>query len=171
VNEASRIQKEIVGHAEISDESNAELSGTTAHELEGKLILSSMVHDWNIAANFIAEKNLSESEGFEFGYAFGVSRPLARLVSGTECRWCRENFVAGLELYGGLGSTQDLSLGRTAHYLAPTVRWQFSENSSLTFSPGFGLTGVSNPVLLRIGYSYEVQAFGRKVAMLFGGKP
>jgi hypothetical protein len=171
VNEATRIQKEIVGHAEISDESNAELADTAAHELEGKLILSSTVHDWNLAANFIAEKNLSASEGFEFGYAFGFSRPLSRLATGSECRWCRENFVAGLEMYGGLGSTQDLSLHHTAHYIAPAVRWQFSHSSSLCFSPAIGITGVSNPLLIRVGYSYEIQAFGRKVAMLFGGKP
>ncbi|MBZ5656662.1 MAG: hypothetical protein LAO56_15450 [Acidobacteriia bacterium] len=171
VNEATRIQKEIVGHSELSDERNAELADTHAHELETKLILSSNLHDWNLAGNFIVEKNLSASEGFEFGYTLGVSRPLARLATGGECRWCRENFIVGVEMYGGLGGTLDLSLHDTAHYIAPVVRWQIGDNASIHFSPAIGLTHVSNPVLLRIGYSYEIQAFGRKVARMFGGKP
>jgi len=171
VNEASRIQKEIVGHSELSTERNDELADTHAHELETKLILSSDRHDWNLAGNFIAEKNLSATEGFEFGYSVGVSRPLARIATGSECHWCRENFNAGVEMYGGLGSTLDLSLHHTAHYIAPVIRWQITNNSSIHFSPAIGLTNVSNPALLRFGYSYEIQAFDRKVARMFGGKP
>ena len=171
INEARRIRKEIVGNAEISGEKNAELADTHAHELETKLILSSNVHDWNLAGNFIVEKNLSANEAFEFGYALGVSRPLTKLASGTECRFCRENFNAGLELYGGLGTVNGFGLHDTAHYLAPLIAWQISDSSSLRFSPSIGLTRLSNPVLLRFGYSYEFRGFGRKVAQLFGGKP
>jgi hypothetical protein len=169
VNEASRILKEIEGHSEISSESNSQLAATRAHELEGKLILSSDVHDWNIAGNFLATKNFSASDGFEFGYALAVARPLARIASDKRCRFCRENFVAGLEMYGGLGSTLDLSMHETAHYVAPAIGWQISDNSSLRFSTAVGLTHVSNPVLLRFGYSYEIRGFGRKLTQVFGG--
>ena len=169
VNEASRILKEIEGHSDLSSERNAELSRTPAHELEGKLILSSDVRDWNIAGNFLATKNFSASEGFEFGYALGVARPLARIASGKRCRLCRENFVAGLEMYGGLGSTLDLSLSDTAHYLAPAIGWQVSDNSSVRFSTAVGLTHVSYPVVLRFGYSYEIRGLRRKLAQIFGG--
>ncbi|MBZ5707010.1 MAG: hypothetical protein LAN63_16820 [Acidobacteriia bacterium] len=171
INEASRIQKEVVGNAPGFGEPNSELRQTHAHELETKLILSSDFHDWNIAENFIVEKNLSQSEGFEFGYALGVSRPLATLASAANCRFCRENFAAGLELYGGLGSTQGFGLHDTAHYVAPVIAWQITDNASLRFSPAIGLTHESNPVLLRFGYSYEVRGFGGKLAKLFGGKP
>lgn len=171
VNEASRIQKEIEGGAPDLTSSNRELRGERAHELETKLILSSDVHDWNISENFIATKNLSESEGVEFGYAFGVSRPLARLASGGSCRFCRENFIAGIEMYGGLGSTLDGFTPRgAAHYVAPVLSWAVSDNASLRFSTGFGLTDQSNPVLLRIGYSYELSGFGSKISRLFGVK-
>ena len=170
INEASRIQKEIVGNTPEFDERNSELTQTHAHELETKLILSSTVCDWNISENFIVEKNLSESEGFEFGYALGISRPLATLASATDCRFCRENFIAGLEFYGGLGSTNGFGLNNTTHYLAPVISWQISDNSSLRFSPAIGLNGQSNPILLRFGYSYEVRGFGEKMARLFGGK-
>jgi hypothetical protein len=170
INEATKILKEVVGNAEISDERNDELAATSAHELEMKLILSSNTHDWNIAGNFIAEKNLSQDEGFEFGYSVGVSRPLSKLASGEECRFCRENFNAGIELYGGLGSTNGFGFSSTAHYLAPVIPWQVSDNSSIHFSPSFGLTNVSYPVLLRFGYAYEIRGFGSKIAHLFGGK-
>ena len=168
INEASGIQKEVVGNAEISDESNAELRRVHAHELEAKLILSSTVHDWNISENFIVEKNLSEDEGFEFGYAFGAYRPLASLASGRNCRFCRENFSAGAEVYGGLGSTNGFGFKDTAHYFAPVLAWQVSENSTLRFSPAIGLTDVSARALMRFGYSYEIRGFGDRVARLFG---
>src|SRR6266404_6966702 len=97
INEATKILKEVVGNSGISGERNAELARAHAHELETKLILSSNIQDWNISENFIAEKNLSRAEGFEFGYALGVSRPLSKLASGAECRFCRENFNVGAE--------------------------------------------------------------------------
>ncbi len=171
VNEASRIMKEVVGHADSFDEPNAELRRAHARELETKLILSSTAHDWNISENFIVEKNLSEEEGFEFGYALGVWRPLARIASGKNCRFCGENFVAGLELYGGLGSTEQFGFHDTAHYLGPVIRWHLTDDSSVSFEPAFGLTSGSNSVLLRLAYTYEVEGFGRKVASMFRRKP
>jgi hypothetical protein len=169
LNEASRIQKEIVGTAPDLSSPNRELQPTKNRELEAKLILSSNVHDWNLAGNFIVEKNFSQSEGLEFGYAMGVYRPLATLASSSDCRLCRENFSAGVELYGGLGSTLGFGLHDTAHYVAPVVAWQISDTSSLRFSPGIGLTHQSSPVLLRFGYSYEIRGFGDKVKHFFGG--
>jgi hypothetical protein len=170
VNEGSRIVKEVVGNAPDFSESNSELSKSWNNELEGKLILSSNVHNWNIAENFIVEKNASQDEGVEFGYSFGVSRPLARMASATQCHLCRENFIAGMELYGGLGSTNGFGFHDTAHYVAPTISWQLGDSSSLFFSPAIGLTHQSSAALLRFGYSYEVRGFGTKVAQMFGGK-
>ena len=170
VNEGSRIVKEVVGNASEFGRRNSELSKNWNNELETKLILSSDVHNWNLAGNFIVEKNLSQNEGFEFGYALGASRPLSSLASGAACRFCRENFSAGLELYGGLGSTQGFGFHDTAHYVAPTLSWQMSDNSTLYFSPAIGLTQQSNAALLRFGYAYELRGFGTRIAQMFGGK-
>ncbi len=169
VNEASRIQKEIVGHSELTGESLSSLRGEKARELEGKLILSSNAKGWNVAENFIVEKNLTEDEGVEFGYALGVNHPLATVASGNPCRFCRENFNAGLELYGGLGSTEQFGFSDTAHYIAPAVAWRVSENSTIRFSPGFGLTANSARTLLRFSYTYEIPSFGRAVRKMFRG--
>ena len=170
INEASRIMKEVVGHADSFDEPNADLRRARARELETKLILSSTAHDWNISENFIVEKNLTENEGYEFGYSLGVWRSLARMASAKDCRFCRENFIAGLELYGGLGSTQQFGFHDTAHYLAPVIRCNITDDSAIILSPAVGLTTGSNPLLLRFKYLYEVNGFGRKIASLFGSK-
>jgi hypothetical protein len=170
INEATKIKKDVVGHAELSDESLAALRGEKARELEAKLILSSNLKNWNISENFIVEKNLSKNEGYEFGYALGVYRPLSTLASGTDCHLCRENFVAGMELYGGLGSTERFGLKDTAQYIAPGLVWNFAKNNSVKVSTGFGLTPNSNRMLLRIGYVYEINGFGPKIAHFFGGK-
>jgi hypothetical protein len=171
ISEADKIQKEIVGHAPDLSSQNGLLRAAKDRELESKLILSSNTHDWNISENLIIEKNFSANEGIEFGYAVGVSRPLASLASSMECRWCRENFSTGIEFYGGLGSTQQFGLSETAQYAAPVIAWQVSDNASLRLSPSFGLTHESAPVLFRVGYIYEVQGFGRKLAQWFGSKP
>lgn len=167
VNEASRIQKEIVGPADPAAESNAELRRGISRELEGKLILSSTARGWNFSENVIFEKNLTADEGVEFGYALGVARPLRRTAASQRCRLCRERIVAGLELYGGLGSTQGFGLAGTAHYLAPAVSWRVAESTTCRFSPSVGLTRFTSPVLLRFGCSYEVEGFGDSVARLF----
>jgi len=170
LNEASRVQKEIEGGGPDLTSRNALLTPEHGHELETKLILSSDYHDWNISENFVAAKNFSQSEGVEFGYSFGIARPFATLASGAECRLCRENFIAGVEMYGGLGSTLGFGIHDTAHYVAPVISWTVSDNSTLRFSTGFGLTDQSNRVLIRFGYAYEFQGVGAQIGRLFGRK-
>lgn len=169
INEADRNFKEIVGHAESTSESLSSLRGDTAREIEGKLILSSDVKSWNISENFILEKNLTEDEGVEFGYAFGVYHPLGKIKAGSKCVLCRQNFLGGAEIYGGLGSTQQFGFTDTAHYLAPGLLWSLG-NSKVKFEPAFGLNGNSNNVLLRFAYTYEINGFGDKVRKMFKEK-
>jgi hypothetical protein len=160
ISEASRIQKEIVGRGALSLEPIADLREEHAHELEGKLIVSSAVRGWNVSENLILEKNLSEDEGIEFGYSVGVSRSLGSLASGTACVFCRENFVVGAEMYGGLGSTLETGLSETRHFFAPVVGWHVTTRSTLKASVGVGLTDASDRYLLRVGYSYELPTRG-----------
>lgn len=154
--EASRIQKEIVGSGALDFEPIADLRRERAHELEGKLILSSAVGAWNLSENLVVEKNLSEDEGFEYGYSVGLSRSLGTLASGTACRLCRENFTAGVELYGGLGTSLAFGTADTRHYVAPVIGWHFTDHSTLKVSPAFGLTSASDHMLLRVGWEYEL---------------
>jgi hypothetical protein len=136
-----------------------------AHELETKLILSSDLNGWNIAENFIAEKNLA-GKPWEFGYALAVSRPLSLLASAGECVLCRENFQAGVEFYGGLGTTERFTAHGTSQYIAPVLSWQV-RNAVIKVSPTFGLTDASYRAMLRVGVQYEFAGFGRKLKKLF----
>ena len=171
INEADRIQKELEGGAPDISAPNSSLRAIKDRELETKLILSSDVHDWNLAGNFVVTNNFSQNAGVEFGYSFGLSRPLATMASGSNCRFCRENFSAGIEIYGALGSSLGFGLKDTAQYAAPVFAWLISDNSTLRFSPGFGLTHESSPVLFRFGYGYEISGIGSKLSHLFRGKP
>lgn len=162
VNEASRIQKEIVGSGALSfEEGIPHLLSEQEHELEAKLILSSTFAGWNVAENLIVERNLTEAEGFELGYAVGISHHLGTLASPKTCRVCREHFVAGVELYGGLGSTKDLVLTDTRHYVAPVFSWRVTPSSTLRASVGLGLTGASEHALIRTGFTFELPLGGK----------
>ena len=162
-NEASRIQKEIVGSGAIEFEPIEELRREHTHELEGKLILSSAIGGvWNVSENLIFEKNLSEDEGVEFGYSVGIVRPIGTLASGTNCHWCAENFVVGVEAYGGLGSTEAFGASEQRHYLAPVIGWHVTARTTIKASVGFGLTSASDRSLLRFGVSYELPRRGRR---------
>lgn len=171
VSGADKTMKEIVGHD--SQAGNAVPNHLSRREwkreIETKLILSSNVKGWNIAENFTAEKNLS-NEPWEFGYSVGASRPLALAARPDPCTVCPENFVAGMELYGGLGDRYSFGLKDTSHYLAPLLAWNLPNGTTLRVSPSFGLNDNSHRFLLRFGISYEIAGFGGRVARLFGSK-
>lgn len=162
INSSNRSLLEIVGHDGVDKFHERADRAERKREVELRLILSSNFQGWNVSENFITEKNFAE-DAWEFGYAVGVSRPLSLKASPNACTLCRENFALGAEMYGGLGSTGDLSLRETAHYLAPTVNFNVPGGPTFRFSPGFGLNDHSNGVLLRFGVWYEFeQIFARK---------
>ena len=162
INEASRIQKEIVGSGGLEFEPIAELRTEWEHELEAKVILSSAIGSWNVAENVIFEKNLSANEGVEFGYSAGLSRAVGTVASALSCRLCAENFVVGIEVFGGLGSSEAFAGAEQRHYVAPVVAWRLNNRMTLKASTGIGLTDQSDRVLFRFGYAYEMSTRGRR---------
>jgi len=171
--EADKIIKEVEGHDVESDfaVSNATLRKEHDHELECKLILSKDFKGWNFAVNPLATKNLSPNNPWEFGYAMGLSRPLALKASAERCTFCPENFIAGVELYGGLGDTQSFGLHQTSHYLAPAIAWNLPSGWTMRISPGFGLNDNSHRLLLRWGLSKEFSGFSEIIRSWFEGRP
>lgn len=165
---ADKVLKEIVGFDNKEDLAvpNSISQREHDHELETRLILSSQIGQWNLAGNFIGEKNLGPFP-WEFGYALGVSRPLAA-ASGNRCAFCAERFAAGLELYGGAGTWNRFTLRDTSQYLAPDLLWQVPGEVNLKFSVGWGLTDDSVRMLIRFGVSKDIDGFGRKLVGLFG---
>jgi hypothetical protein len=159
VNQADRSLLEITGHASVADLiiPNAAARQEIERSLEEKLILSSDFRGWNFAENFIAEKDLNESEPWEFGYALGASRPLALAAGSKPCVFCRENLAAGAELYGGLGDSDGFGWRATSQYFGPIISLSIPKGPTITFSPDFGLNDNSVGVLYRVKVSYELQ--------------
>jgi hypothetical protein len=167
---ADKILKEVEGHDVEADygEPNSAARHDHDHELEFKLLLSSTYKGWNFVENTIATKNLS-NDPWEFGYAMGASRPLKLKASSKRCNFCRENVIAGVEMYGGLGDRYSFGLKDTSQYLAPVVAWNLPSDWTLRLSTGFGLNDNSHRFLLRWGLSREFSGFGDLVGHFFGG--
>lgn len=170
-NGADKILKEVEGHDVEADYAvpNALARQERSREMEFKLILSSNYKGWNFTENTIATKNLS-NEPWEFGYALGASRPLAMKGAAHRCNFCRQHFVAGVELYGGLGDRYSFGLNNTSHYLGTGLAWTLPSGWTFRFEPTFGLNDNSHQFLLRWGVSREFSGFGSMVGGLFRGR-
>jgi hypothetical protein len=171
VNGADKIMKEIEGHDVESDylTPNSVARREQVRELEFKVILSKNYKGWNFTQNTIATKNLS-NEPWEFGYALGTSRPLTLKGAAHRCNFCRQHFIAGAELYGGLGDRYRFGLNDTSHYLGTGLVWSLPSGWTFRVEPTFGLNDQSHQFLLRWGVSYEISGFGGMVSSLFKGR-
>lgn len=167
---ADKILKEGEGHDVEADflTPNSVARQEIINEMELKLILSSTFKGWNFTQNTLAAKNLS-NEPWEFGYALGASRPLVLKASARRCTLCPQNFIAGVEMYGGLGDRYHFGLHDTSQYVAPVLGWNLPSGWTLRISPGFGLNDNSHQFLLRWGVSREINGFGSIVSRLFRG--
>ena len=170
-NEADKILKEIEGHDVEADQAvpNSIARQQVVREIELKLILSSNYKGWNFTENTIAAKNLS-NHPWEFGYGLGASRPLALKGAAHRCNFCLQHFIAGVEMYGGLGDRWSFGLHDTSHYLASGLAWNLPSGWTFRLAPTFGLNGNSHQFLLRWGVSYEISGFGRMVQSMFKGQ-
>ncbi len=171
LNGADKIMKEVEGHDVESDflTPNSEATQERVREVEFKLILSSNYKGWNFTENTLAVKNLA-NEPWEFGYALGASRPLTLKGAAQRCNFCLQHFIAGVEMYGGLGDRYSFGLNNTSQYLGAGLAWNLPSGWTFRVEPTFGLNGNSHQFLLRGGVSCEISGFGDKVAKLFGGK-
>jgi hypothetical protein len=157
---ADKSLREVVGHDGVPDfaDPNSVARSDVQREIELKLILGSNFHGWNISENILGEKNLAGNP-WEFGYAWGISRPLKLTASAKRCNFCAQRFQAGVEMYGGLGDRYSFGLNQTSHYIGPTMNWSIVNGPTLSFSPQFGVNDYSVPHLIRFGVSYEIEQF------------
>ncbi|HTB96331.1 MAG TPA: hypothetical protein VK716_04945 [Terracidiphilus sp.] len=161
VSAADKSFLEITGNTSITTQQvpNAALRKEVERSIEGKLILSSNGKGWNISENIISEKAMNEAEAWEFGYAVAAARPFSLKGSSRVCIFCRQNFAAGVELFGGLGTRYTFGLKQTQQYAGPTIAMNTPKGITFKFSPEFGLNDNSAAVLWRFGASFEIQQF------------
>lgn len=164
INAADKALLEVVGNDGARDVAERVHASSTERQREAelKLILSSNARGWNFSENLIFEKNLA-NQPWEFGYAVAAARPLALSGVARPGAIARQNFIAGVEMYGGLGTRYSPGLHDTSHYVGPTIVYALPKGTSVTFSPNFGLNGNSIDRIYRVGFNYELgQAFGRE---------
>jgi hypothetical protein len=123
--------------------------------------------DWgrlNATFNFIRETSLEGSHGSDYGYAWGVfikppgiSGPMAGMEGmSAPPAISLSRLGYGLEMIGALGDDRKFGLRWNAqqHYLGPILTYDVSARCSLRIETAFGLSDVSDPLVLRIGVGY-----------------
>ena len=106
--------------------------------------------------------SLSAAHAQQIDAAFGGGTVTAPSASGASGNHSAQSLGGG----AFLGFSGDFVFKNNVGFQAE-VAWRASQNSTLRVSPGIGLTPVSAPVLLRFGYSYELQGAGHAIARLF----
>jgi len=175
LNEAALYKMEVSGFG------GEELAGplaaarrTPARTFEQRAII---YHDWdriNLTFNFISETGMS-SPGNDFGYALGAfRRPLWTGMAGmtgmsTPPALSLQRLGFGLEMIGALGNNHRFGFDwpNEQQYLGPVFSYALSRNWTVRVEPAFGLSGVSDPFVLRMGVMYSIDSFARRLAHAF----
>jgi hypothetical protein len=147
----------------------AEARRTPARTFEQRAIV---YHDWgrtNLTFNFINETGLDTVKN-NFGYAWGVFRQPAWMAmhTGKDMAGMADKSAPpvfslqrlgyGLEMIGALGNTDRFGFDwqRQQQYLGPAFSYAVSRHWSVQVEPAFGLSGVSDPFVLRMGLGYSI---------------
>ena len=142
---------------------------TPARTFEQRAII---YHDWgriNLTFNFISETGLS-SPGNDFGYALGAFRQppwtgMAGMTGmtgmtgmSTPPALSLQRLGFGLEMIGALGNNHRFGFDwpNEQQYLGPVFSYALSRHWTVHVEPAFGLSGVSDPFVLRMGVMYSI---------------
>ena len=150
---------------------------TPVRTLEQRVIVC---HDWdrlNMTFNFIRETALQAPHGSDYGYAVGLffkpagmSGGMADMSSPSSQPMGRWGY--GLEMIGALGNNQRFGFhwNTQQHYLGPIISYAISSRCSVRLEPAFGLSGVSDPLVLRMGVGYMFGPLGSKGGRMTTGR-
>lgn len=143
-------------------------------------------HDWgrtDVTVNFINETALAAPHDNNFGYAWGVFRQprwmgMGDVASGrmrdmntnpSPPAFSTARVGYGVEMMGALGDQHKFGFywRQQQQYLGPVFSYALSRHWSLHVEPTWGLSRVSDPVVLRFGVGYSVNHLGRRIARAF----
>ena len=150
----------------------AEARRTPARTFEQRAIV---YHDWgrtNLTFNFINETGL-DTVSNNVGYAWGVFRQPAWMKMGAgkdmagmagmpdksaPSVFSLRRLGYGLEMIGALGNTDRFGFDwpRQQQYAGPAFSYALSRHWSVQVEPAIGLSGVSDPFVLRMGLGYSI---------------
>ena len=170
LNEAGLYKMEVAGFGgEDLSGPLAEARRTPARTFEQRAIV---YHDWgrtNLTFNFINETGL-DTVNNNFGYAWGVFRQPAWMAMHTSKDmagmadksappvFSLQRLGYGLEMIGALGNTDRFGFDwpRQQQYVGPAFSYAASRHWSVQVEPAIGLSGVSDPFVLRMGLGYSI---------------
>ena len=172
LNGAALYKMEVAGFGgEDLEEPLASARRTPVRTFEQRAIV---YHDWgrvNLTFNFVSETGLDSGEN-DFGYAWGVFRQPAfgAMQTGEGMAgmggmptqdappvFSFQRLGYGLEMMGALGNTHQFGFDwqRQQQYLGPVFSYAVSKHWTVRVAPTFGLSGVSDPFMLRMGVGYS----------------
>ena len=154
-----------------------------AHTFEQRAIV---YHDWgrvNITFNFISETGLESHEN-DFGYAWGIFRQPEWMgmtadkskagtpgMAGTPAPpvLSLRRLGLGIEMIGALGNNHQFGFcwHRQQQYLGPVFSYAPLPHWTIRLEPAFGLSDVSDPLVLRVGLEYSMDHFLHRLARPF----
>ena len=113
--------------------------------VENKAILSKDFGAWNVAGNFVFEKQVNRHRHWEFSYTLATSYGLTPRVR------------LGLELQETLGDSDEFGLRRKDHQLqlVPGIYASLAPHLRVLVGPAFGLTRASDDLQLRSIVEWE----------------
>jgi len=136
-----------------------------------------LYHDWNrlnATFNFIRETALQAPHDNNYGYALGLfmkpsgmSGSMAGMAGMSAApALSMSRFGYGVEMIGALGNEQRFGFhwNEQQQYLGPVVTYDVSSHCTVRLEPAFGLSAVSDPLVLRMGVSYMFGPSGSNAA-------
>lgn len=149
---------------------------TPAHTFEQRVIVYHDWKHWNATLNFISETPLQAPYGDDFGYVWGIdyshemradSAGMGRMAGPRGFSFRRLGY--GLEMMGGLGNSRHPGFywRDEQQYLGPIFSYQLTRRWSLHLEPAFGLSRVSDRLVLRLGIQYMADHLGRGLGRLW----
>jgi hypothetical protein len=144
-------------------------------------------HDWgrlNATFNFVSETGFDSHEN-DFGYSWGVfwqpswmgmemngGKTMPGMTGekgSTPPLLSVQRLGLGVEMIGALGNTQQFGIDwdRQQHYIGPVFSYTLSKNWNIRVEAAAGLSDVSDPFVLRMGVSYSIDQFARRLGRAF----
>ena len=138
---------------------------TSVRTFEQRVII---YHDWdrlNATFNFIRETALQTPHGNDYGYALGLFINPSWMSNGSMAGMAgmatspiisMNRLGYGLEMMGALGDNKRFGFHWSSQqqYLGPLFLYAISPSWSMRLETAFGLSKVSDPLIMRFGLSY-----------------
>jgi hypothetical protein len=89
------------------------------------------------------------------------------MITELPCTLCQRASSAGMELYGGLGDSDQFGLARISHISGRHFSSELANGVAFKAAPNFGLTSESQRVFIHFAVIYDVPDLKKRVREWF----